>query len=90
MGSALGLEKTLHTENKLKKTKIKDGHNGTKIGASNIFRGNQLRFQISLSKSSNNSDIDNSFRSNFCHQEGSGTISNILSYWADQYGSIGT
>ena len=22
-------------------------HNGTKIGASNIFRGNQLRFQIS-------------------------------------------
>ena len=28
-------------------TEIKDGQNGTKIGASNIFQGNQLRFQIS-------------------------------------------
>ena len=27
-------------------TKIKDSHNGTKIGASNIFGGNPLRFQI--------------------------------------------
>ena len=40
------LEKTLHTKTNLK-TKIKDGHNGTKIGASNIFGDNQLRFQIS-------------------------------------------
>ena len=40
-----GVRKTLHTENKLK-NKIIDGHNGTKIGASNIFGDNQLRFQI--------------------------------------------
>ena len=46
LGPALGLEKTLHTENKLK-NKNKDGQNGTKVGASNIFGGNQLRFQIS-------------------------------------------
>ena len=41
-----GVKKTLHGENKLK-NRIKDGHNKTKIGASNIFGGNQLRFQIS-------------------------------------------
>ena len=29
------------------KTKIKDGLNGTKIGTSYIFGGNQLRFRIS-------------------------------------------
>ena len=29
------------------KTKIKDSHNDTKIGASDIFGGNQLRFRIS-------------------------------------------
>ena len=45
LGPALGLEKTLHTENK-EKIKVQDAHNGTKIGASNIFGGNQLRFQI--------------------------------------------
>ena len=45
-GPALGLGKILHTENKLK-IEIKDGHNSTKIGTSNIFRGNQLRFRIS-------------------------------------------
>ena len=45
LGPALGLEKTLHIENKLK-NKNKDGHNGTKIGASNIFEGNQLKLQI--------------------------------------------
>ena len=31
-------------------TKIKDGNNSTKIGATNKFRGNQLRFQISAQK----------------------------------------
>ena len=46
LGPAQGLEKTLHTENK-QKNKIQDAHNSTKIGASNIFGGNQLRFQIS-------------------------------------------
>ena len=46
LGLTQGLEKTLHTENK-QKNKIEDAHNGTKIGASNIFGGNQLRFQIS-------------------------------------------
>ena len=46
LGPALGLEKTLYTEIKLK-TKIKDDHNSTKIGASNIFGGNHLRFRIS-------------------------------------------
>ena len=47
LGSALGLEKKLHTENKTEKTKIKDIHNGTKIGTINIYMGNQFRFQIS-------------------------------------------
>ena len=46
LGPTQGLEKILYTENK-QKTKIKDGNNSTKIGASNIFGGNQLRFQIS-------------------------------------------
>ena len=43
LGPTQGLEKTLPKENKLK-TKIKYGHNGTKIGASNIFGGNKLGF----------------------------------------------
>ena len=33
-----------------------------------------LDSKFQLSRSSNNSDMGNSFRSNFCHQEGSGTI----------------
>ena len=70
-GPTQGLEKTLHIENILK-TKIKDSHNSTKIGASNIFRGNHLRFQFQLTSSSNNSDIGKSFSSNFGPQEGSG------------------
>ena len=45
LGPAQGFEKTLHTEHKLK-NKTKEGHNGNKIGASNIFWGNQLRFRI--------------------------------------------
>ena len=50
-----------------------------------------LESKFQLSSSSNNSNKDELFSSNFCHQEGSGTIiSNIQSYWADQYGSIDT
>ena len=45
-GPAQGLEITLNIET-YSKNRIKDGHNSTKIGASNIFGGNQLRFQIS-------------------------------------------
>ena len=45
LGPAQELEKKLDTENKLK-NKNKDSHNGIKIGASNIFGSNQLRFQI--------------------------------------------
>ena len=44
IGARSGVRKNIAHK---KQTKIKDGHNGTKIGASNIFRGNQLRFQIS-------------------------------------------
>ena len=33
-----------------------------------------LDSEFQLSRSSNNSEMDNSFKSNFCHQEGSGTI----------------
>ena len=32
LGPALGLEKTLHTENKKEKRKFEDGQNGNKIG----------------------------------------------------------
>ena len=46
LGPALGQVKILHTENK-QQSIIQDAYNGTKIGASNIFWGNQLRFQIS-------------------------------------------
>ena len=46
LGPAQGLEITLHIET-YSKNRIKDGRNSTKIGASNIFGGNQLRFQIS-------------------------------------------
>jgi len=45
-GPAQELIITLHIETYLK-NRIKDGRNSTKIGASNIFGGNQLRFQIS-------------------------------------------
>ena len=68
-----GLEKTLHIENILKKY-IKDSHNSTKIGATNIFWGNYLDYKLKLSRYSNISDMGNSFRSNFCHMEGSGII----------------
>ena len=61
MGTTVGLDKTLHIENKLK-NKIKDGHNGTKIGASNIVRVISLDSEFQLSNSSNNSDMDLSFR----------------------------
>ena len=67
------LEKTLHIENILIKY-IKDSHNSTKIGATNIFWGNYLDSKLKLSRYSNISDMGNSFRSNFCHQEGSGII----------------
>ena len=73
LGPAQGLEKTLHIENILKKY-IKDSHNSTKIGATNIFWGNYLDSKLQLSRYSDNSDMGNSFRSNFCHQEGSGII----------------
>ena len=43
LGPTQELEITLHIDNILK-NKIKDGHNSTKIGASNISGGNQLRF----------------------------------------------
>ena len=47
IGARSGVRKNIAHKKQTKKGKIKDGHNGTKIGASNIFRGNQLRFQIS-------------------------------------------
>ena len=68
-----GLEKTLHIENILIKY-IKDSHNSTKIGATNIFWGNYLDSKLKLSRYSNISYMGNSFRSNFCHMEGSGII----------------
>jgi len=68
-----GLEKTLHIENIMKKY-IKDSHNSTKIGTTNIFWGNYLDSKLKLSRYSNISDMRNSFRSNFCHMEGSGII----------------
>ena len=43
------LEKTLHIENILKKY-IKDSHNSTKIGATNIFWGNYLDSKLKLSR----------------------------------------
>ena len=46
-GPAQGLEKIFAHRKQTKKSKIKDSHNGTRMGASNIFWGNQLRFQIS-------------------------------------------
>ena len=52
LGPTLGLEKPLHTKKKLK-TKNKDGHNRTKIGASNIFRVISLDSEFQLSSSSN-------------------------------------
>lgn len=77
MGPTLGLEKTLHTENKLK-TKIKDGQNGIKVGASNVYGVISLDSEFQLSGSSNDSNMDKAFRPNFLHQEGSGTIFKFL------------
>ena len=37
-GALSGVKRLLHTKNK-QKNKIQDAHNGTKIGASNIFGG---------------------------------------------------
>ena len=45
LGARSGVRKNITHKKKL--NKIKDGHNATKIGASNIFEGNQLRFRIS-------------------------------------------
>ena len=45
-GPAQELNITLHIET-YSKNRIKYGHNSTKIGANNIFGGNQLRFKIS-------------------------------------------
>ena len=71
LGARSGVRKNITHRNKLK-TEIKDGQNGTKIGASNIFGVMSLYSVFQLSSSSNDSDKDKSFRSNFCHQEGSG------------------
>ena len=49
-GPALGARsgvKDIITHRNILKNRIKDGRNSTKIGARNIFGGNQLRFQIS-------------------------------------------
>ena len=46
-GARSGVRKKYYTQKTNWKTKIKDGHNGIKVGASNKFKGNQLRFQIS-------------------------------------------
>ena len=46
LGACSGVRKNIRHKNKLKKN-IKDSHNGTIIGTSNIFGGNQHRFQIS-------------------------------------------
>ena len=46
-GARSGVKKNITQRKQTEKNKIKDGHNSTKIGASNIFGGNQLRFRIS-------------------------------------------
>ena len=53
---------------------IKGSHNNTNIGATNISWGNYLDSKLKLSRYSNISYMGNSFRSNFCHMEGSGII----------------
>ena len=45
-GPLWGKEK-YYTQKTNWKTEINDGHNSTKIGTINIFRGNQLRLRIS-------------------------------------------
>ena len=88
LGARSGVRKNTTHRNKMKK-EIKDGHNGTKIGASNIYigvisLGNQLRSSL------NNSDTDKSFRSNFSTRKAVAPFLNIQSCWADKYGSIDT
>ena len=46
LGAGSGVRNNITHKNFLKNI-IKDGHNSTKIGPSNIFGGNQLTFQIS-------------------------------------------
>ena len=47
LGARSGVRNNITHRKHTGKIIIKDGHNSTKIGASNIFGGNQLRFQIS-------------------------------------------
>ena len=47
LGARSGVRNNITHRKHNEKNRIKDGHNSTKIGASNIFGGNQLRFQIS-------------------------------------------
>ena len=90
MGARSRVRKRLHTENKLKKLKLKIAIIAPKYVPVLFLGVISLDSKFQLSRSSNNSDIDNSFRSNFCHHEGNGTILNILSCRADQYSSIDT
>ena len=46
LGARSGVRKNITFRKQTEKTKIKECHNGTKIGASNIFGGNQLIFGI--------------------------------------------
>ena len=73
-----GLQKKLHIENILTKIYVKDSHNNTNIGATNIIWGNYIDSKLKISRYSNISDMRNSFRSNFCHMEGSGIIFQYL------------
>ena len=75
-GPLWGKEK-YYTQKTNWKIEIKDGHNGTKMGPSNMFGVISLDSEFQLSSSSNDSDFDKSISSNFCHQEGSSTIFKI-------------
>ena len=74
LGARLGVRKIIEIIEIILKKYIKDSYNSTKIGVTNIFWGNYLDSKLKLSRYSNISDMGNSFRSNFCHQEGSGII----------------
>ena len=47
LGARSGVRNNITHTQQTEKNRIKDGPNSPKIGASNIFVGNQLRFQIS-------------------------------------------
>ena len=74
LGACSGVRKNISHGNQTEKPKLKMATIGPKQVRVIYLEVISLDSEFQLSSSSNDSDADKYFRSNFCHQEGSGTI----------------